>query len=189
MEFTITKRIEEYQRVVTSTIVTLTEKSEVSLERGLVNTQKTLMRVKREKKSLYIIGNGGSAAIASHATIDFMNVGKIRANTLHDSAIFTCMANDYGYENAFANIVKLTLKPKDTLIAISSSGQSKNIVNAVKSAKRIGSITITLSGFEPNNPLRKMGDINFWCNSKDYAMVEIAHQFLLHNISDRFTIK
>ena len=120
------------------------------------------------------------------AVIDFMNVGKLSAITLHDSATLTCMANDYGYENAFSNIIKLTLKPKDILIAISSSGQSKNIINAVESAKNLDSTVITFSGFKSNNPLRKMGDINFWCNSKDYGMVEIGHQFLLHNLADKF---
>ena len=86
----------------------------------------------------------------------------------------------------FSNIVKLTLKPQDILIAISSSGHSKNIINAVESAKQLGSIVITLSGFDSKNNLRKKGDINFWCNSRDYGMVEITHQFILHNLSDKF---
>ena len=186
MEFTLTNRLEQFQKVVTGTVVTQAGNSKVSLEDGLIKTQQNLVDLKNEQKSLYIIGNGGSAAIASHAAIDFMNVGKIRAHTMHDSATFTCMANDYSYENSFSTIVKLTLNPEDTLIAISSSGQSENIINAAVSAKQLGSTVITLSGFDPINPLRKIGDINFWCNSNDYGMVEIAHQFILHNISDRF---
>jgi len=189
MEFTLTNRLELFQKVVTDTIVTQVaqkESKEVSLEDGLIKTQKKLVNLKKEKRDLYIIGNGGSAAIASHAVIDFMNVGKISAHTLHDSATFTCMANDYGYENAFSNIVKLTLKTKDILVAISSSGKSKNIIHAAVSAKQHGATVITLSGFNPNNHLRKIGDINFWCKSIDYGMIEVAHQFILHNLSDRF---
>ena len=186
MKYILTNRIEQFQKTVTSTTVTDSENNEFLLENGLIKSHEILVETQKEKRDTYIIGNGGSAAIASHAVIDFMNVGKISASTLHDSATLTCMANDYGYENAFSNIVKLTLKPQDILIAISSSGQSKNIINAVESAKQIGSIVITLSGFNPMNNLRKMGDINFWCNSRDYGMVEIAHQFILHNLSDRF---
>ena len=99
------------------------------------------------------------------------------------------MANDYGYENVFSNIIKHTLKPKDVLIAISSSGQSENIIAAVKAAKNNDSIVITFSGFKQDNKLRTSGDINFWSNSDDYGIVEIAHQFILHNIADRIKTK
>ena len=186
MEFTLTNRLESFQKIVVDTIVTQKESGEVSLEDGLIVTQKLFTNIQKEKRDLYIIGNGGSAAIASHAAIDFMNVAEISAHTLHDSATLTCMINDYGYEKAFSNIVKLTLKPQDVLVAISSSGKSKNIINAAVSAKQRCATVITLSGFGTNNPLRKIGDINFWCNSIDYGMVEIAHQFILHNLSDRF---
>ena len=186
MKYTLTNRIKQFKEIVINTSVTDSESNELLLENGLIKSYETLVKIQKEKKNCYIIGNGGSAAIASHAVIDFMNVGKLSAITLHDSATLTCMANDYGYENAFSNIIKLTLKPKDILIAISSSGQSKNIINAVESAKNLDSTVITFSGFKSNNPLRKMGDINFWCNSKDYGMVEIGHQFLLHNLADKF---
>ena len=186
MKYILTNRIKQFKEIVINTSVTDSESNELLLENGLVKSYETLVKIQKEKKNCYIIGNGGSAAIASHAVIDFMNVGKLSAITLHDSATLTCMANDYGYENAFSNIIKLTLKPKDILIAISSSGQSKNIINAVESAKNLDSTVITFSGFNSNNPLRKMGNINFWCNSKDYGMVEIGHQFLLHNLADKF---
>lgn len=186
MKYTLTNRIKQFKEIVINTSVTDSESNELLLENGLIKSYETLVKIQKEKKNCYIIGNGGSAAIASHAVIDFMNVGKLSAITLHDSATLTCMANDYGYENAFSNIIKLTLKPKDILIAISSSGQSKNIINAVESAKNLDSTVITFSGFNSNNPLRKMGNINFWCNSKDYGMVEIGHQFLLHNLADKF---
>ena len=88
-----------------------------------------------------------------------------------------------------SNIIKHTLTPKDILIAISSSGQSKNIIAAVETAKNNNSTVKTLSGFKPDNKLRTTGDINFWSNSNDYGIVEMAHQFILHNIADRLIIK
>lgn len=186
METTLTKCLEQFQKVVHGTTATNAIHAETLLEDSIVKIHNLLIDTKDNKRDLYIIGNGGSAAIASHAVIDFMNVGKISAHTLHDSATLSCMANDYGYENTFSNVVTLTLKPKDILIAISSSGQSENIIRAAESAKKLDATVITLSGFDADNKLRKLGELNFWCDSRDYGMVEIAHQFILHNISDRF---
>ena len=137
---------------------------------------------------LYIIGNGGSAAIASHALTDFVNSSKLAAQVLHESALITCMSNDYGYENAYANILNIQMNSNDILIAISSSGRSLNIRNAVTVAIKKKAKVLTFSGFSPDNPLRKMGEINFWINSQDYGYVEIGHQFLLHNLSERIAI-
>ena len=140
------------------------------------------INTRNRAENIYIVGNGGSASIASHAVVDFINVAKLNAHTLHDSATLTCMANDYGYENSFSSILKTILKENDILIAISSSGKSKSIINAVNVSKKNGTKVITLSGFNPQNELRTLGCVNFWCNSSDYGMVEISHQFILHNI-------
>ena len=98
------------------------------------------------------------------------------------------MANDYGYENAYARLLDTVLRPDDYVIAISSSGQSKNICQAVDMAKRHKAKVMTLSGFKESNPLRSLGDINFWLDSTDYGFVEVGHQFILHNLSDRFGV-
>ena len=98
------------------------------------------------------------------------------------------MANDYGYENAFARLVKQMAKPGDALVAISSSGRSLNIRNAAVEATASGCTVITLSGFAADNPLRALGDINVWLGSSDYGFVEIGHQFVLHNVADRFGV-
>ena len=189
MEYLLEKRINHFTDIAVGTIISDTENIGFLLEDGLTEIYKLLVGVQKKKRSLYIIGNGGSAAIASHAVIDFMNVGKISAHTLHDPSTLTCMSNDYGYENAFSKILNITLKKEDLLIVISSSGQSKNMTNAVKAAKKNGTTVITLSGFDSKNTLRTLGDINIWINSRDYGMVEIAHQFILHNLADRFIDK
>lgn len=136
-------------------------------------------------RNLYIVGNGGSAGVASHATTDFFNMARLRAVTLHESSLLTCMANDYGYENAYARMLSQMVQPRDLVIAISSSGQSVNIRNAAQQAAQNGGLVVTLSGFDSNNPLRSLGELNFWLDSHDYGMVEIGHQFILHNVSDR----
>jgi D-sedoheptulose 7-phosphate isomerase len=186
MEYLLEKRINHFTDIAVGTIISDTENFEFLLEDGLVKIYNLLVDIQNENRKLYIIGNGGSAAISSHAAIDFMNVAKISTYTLHDSATLTCMANDYGYENAFSKVLDITIKKEDLLIVVSSSGESKNMINAVETAKKIGAIVMTLSGFDPKNTLRTLGDINIWSNSKDYGMVEMTHQFILHNLSDRF---
>lgn len=137
---------------------------------------------------LYVLGNGGSAAVASHAVTDFFNVGKIRATTVHDSSLLTCMANDFGYEIAYARILSTLAKPSDVLVAISSSGRSPNITNAVSAFCDAGGVAITLSGFNSENALRKLGHHNIWLDSSDYGFVEVGHQFVLHNLADRLRL-
>ncbi len=157
-----------------------------NLEPGLSAIMRVLSQARESRASVFVIGNGGSASIASHAVNDFVNVAMLRAFTLHDSALLTCMANDYGYENAYARMLSKMAKPGDVLIGVSSSGRSKNIRNAAAQVADIGGTVITLSGFDADNPLRTLGDINVWLDSSDYGLVEVGHQFVLHNISDRF---
>lgn len=158
----------------------------LGVELGISATLRMLAQMRKNLGSVYVIGNGGSAGVASHAVIDLVNVAKLRAFTLHEPALLTCMANDYGYEQAFARILAQIAKPGDVLIAISSSGNSGNIRNAATQMTDSGGTVITLSGFSGDNPLRSLGDINVWLDSNDYGLVEIGHQFILHNMSDRF---
>lgn len=158
----------------------------LGVELGISATLRMLTQMRKSLGSVYVIGNGGSAGVASHAVIDLVNVAKLRAFTLHEPALLTCMANDYGYEQAFARILAQIAKPGDVLIAISSSGNSGNIRNAATQMTDSGGTVITFSGFADDNPLRSQGDINIWLDSNDYGLVEIGHQFILHNMSDRF---
>jgi D-sedoheptulose 7-phosphate isomerase len=144
-----------------------------------------LVEARAGGRKVYLVGNGGSAGVASHAATDFFNAAKLRALTLHESSMMTCMANDFGYENAFARMLSQLVEPGDLVVTISSSGKSMNIRNAARQAAKSGGQVITLSGFAGDNPLRSMGGINFWLDSTDYGMVEIGHQFILHNLSDR----
>ena len=141
-------------------------------------------QVKETDRKVIFIGNGGSASVASHMAIDFLNVLKIPAQTIHDPSSITCFSNDFGYENSFANSLDVLLNPGDILVAISSSGSSANIIKSAEIAKNKGASIITLSGFKPTNPLRFMGDLNYWVESHDYGIVETAHGFLLHTIVD-----
>jgi D-sedoheptulose 7-phosphate isomerase len=186
MNLTLSTRIEKFAQIIRLAKITNSHNKNCELEVEITSLQKRLLQLKNNQKNLYIIGNGGSAGIAAHAVTDFFNVAKIRATTLHESSLLTCMANDFGYENAFAIMLSQLLNQSDVLIVISSSGNSMNMRNAAKIAKDKGAYVITLTGFSSDNPLRNLGDINIWLESDDYGFIEIGHQFILHNIADRF---
>ena len=97
----------------------------------------------------------------------------------------TCFSNDFGYENWLTNAIKFYCDRGDILFLVSVSGNSKNIVNAAKNAKKYGiKKIITFTGCQKNNPVSKLGDINFWVNSEAYNLVENYHQFLLLSLVD-----
>lgn len=155
-------------------------------EPGITVALQILTQVRGNGGSVYVIGNGGSAAVASHAVIDLINVAKLRAFTLNEPSVLTCIVNDYGYENAYSRLLEHMARPGDVLIAISSGGRSMNIRNAATQVTSNGGSVITLSGFSQDNPLRSLGDVNIWLDASDYGLVEVGHQFILHNMSDRF---
>ncbi|MEW6386727.1 MAG: SIS domain-containing protein [Thermodesulfobacteriota bacterium] len=133
---------------------------------------------------LFFIGNGASAAISSHMATDFWKNGGMRALAFNDGALLTCMGNDYGYEEVFAKPIERFADPGDILMAISSSGQSKNILLGVDAARRQGCRVLTLSGFQADNPLRRRGDLNFYVPAQQYGPVEVLHHSICHCLLD-----
>ncbi|HLB43373.1 MAG TPA: SIS domain-containing protein [Gammaproteobacteria bacterium] len=186
VDMLLSNRVNTFAEIVVNSKCTNLFNNPIDLESALTQVMNCLHELIKTNNKLYIIGNGGSAAVASHALVDFVNVAKIQAQVLHESSLMTCMANDYGYENVYSRTLSTYMKKEDILIAISSSGKSLNICNAAKVAKEKDAKVVTLTGFSENNPLRKLGDYNFWLNSEDYGYVEVGHQFILHNLSDRF---
>jgi len=178
--------MQQFSEIIGGTKVTNRQGTPSELARGLESLRDRLVQLKNNNKNLYIVGNGGSAGIAAHAVTDFFNVAKIRASTLQESSLLTCMANDFGYENAAGRMLTQLLNPGDVVIVISSSGNSLNMQNAASISRKSEAFIATFSGFSSENPLRKLGDLNIWLDSNDYGFVEVGHQFILHNIADRF---
>ena len=135
-------------------------------------------------RKVMFIGNGGSAAIASHQAVDFWKNGGMRAVAFNDSSLLTCIGNDFGYPQVFVKPVEMFADAGDVLVALSSSGRSENILSAVNTARKKECKVITMSGFAANAPLRLMGDLNFYVASDSYGHVEIVHLTLCHCILD-----
>ena len=148
---------------------------------GIERTIELAKDVRTLPGRIYFIGNGGSAAIASHMAIDFMNKAKFDAVAFNDLAALTCLANDYGYDQVFAKPLENS-HFFDLLFAISSSGRSKNILNAVEVARAGHVDVVTLTGFDSDNLLRKLGNVNFYVPSHNYGVVETVHLGILHTL-------
>ena len=139
---------------------------------------------KRVGSKVYFIGNGGSAAIASHMTADFMKNGGMNTVSLYDNAVTTCMGNDYGYEHVFSKPLSFLASEGDLLVAISSSGKSKNIINSIDIAEDKNVTVISLTGFDDDNPARKSADVSVYVPSHKYGIVESIHNLILQEIVD-----
>ncbi len=156
-----------------------------TVQNNLYKTKDYLEKVKKNKSKVMIFGNGGSAAIANHFSVDLTKNSRIRCVNYNESSHLTCFANDYGYENWVKKSLEFHADPKDLIILISSSGESKNMINACNYAlKRKLFPIITLTGFKKNNSLSKLGHINFWVDSKTYNLVENSHQIILLSLTD-----
>lgn len=131
-----------------------------------------------------VVGNGGSAAIASHLAVDLTKAAGIRAVNFSDPALLTCFANDYGFEHWVEKALGCFADECDLLVLVSSSGESANIVNGARRAVDMGLPILTLSGFASDNALRSLGGINLWVDSPTYNVVENVHQIWLLSIVD-----
>jgi D-sedoheptulose 7-phosphate isomerase len=144
-----------------------------------------ILAVRSAPRKVMVVGNGGSAAIASHLQTDLVHSLGVRALVFTEPSTLTAQANDHGYEHAYRNLARLWAEPGDLMVAISSSGRSANILNACEAAREQGAGLITFSGFGPDNPLRALGDLNFYVASSAYGAVESAHAVLIHHLTDQ----
>jgi D-sedoheptulose 7-phosphate isomerase len=157
---------------------------ELDLSDGIDRTIEAARTTDARGNKIMVIGNGGSAAIASHLATDYTKNGGLRTQAFNDGSMLTCLGNDLGYENVFAKQIEMFARTGDLLIAISSSGQSPNILKGVAAARKAGCAVVTLSGFKPANPLRREGDVNFYVASEQYGFVEIIHLTICHAVLD-----
>lgn len=153
--------------------------------RSLEKISKSLLSVNKKNKKVIIFGNGGSAAISSHVSVDLTKNAKIRCINFNEADLLTCFSNDYGYQKVYSKALEFYADRGDAVIIISSSGKSKNMLEAAKICKKKKLLLYTLTGFSDKNPLKKMGDLNLWVNSRGYNIIENIHQIWLLSIVDR----
>lgn len=147
--------------------------------------QFVLKKLIESKSKIYFFGNGASAAFANHMALDFSKNGKILSRSLSDSALLTALANDYSYENAMREFLKIEgVTNDDLVITISSSGNSPNIVSVLNYCKENNIKSLGLSGLKNENKSISLSDYSIYVPMKTYGMVECIHQIFLHLILD-----
>jgi D-sedoheptulose 7-phosphate isomerase len=159
---------------------------EKNLAKKLMLCADVFKNVGISKKKIIFIGNGASSAISSHVSVDLSKNAKIRAVNFNESDLITCLTNDYGTEEWMKEALKMYCDKDDVVVLISSSGMSKNIVNAAKWCIKSKISFITFTGNKKNNNLKKINKkgLNFWVNSKAYNHVELVHLYWLLSIVD-----
>jgi D-sedoheptulose 7-phosphate isomerase len=150
----------------------------------LMDVARYIESINSNNGKIIVVGNGGSAAIASHVSLDLLKAANIRSINFNEASLLTCFANDYGYEYWVEKAIEFYADKNDLVILISSSGQSGNIINGAIKTKEMKLPLITLSGFLEDNPLKEIGDINLWVDSEKYNIVELTHQAWLLSIVD-----
>ena len=150
----------------------------------MIAVKTLLLKTQQNRKKVIVVGNGGSAAISSHVSVDLTKQAGIRTMNFNEADLITCFANDYGYENWVTKSIEFYGDEGDVAILISSSGKSKNMINAAAQANKMGIHVITLTGFKQDNPLKKLGELNFWLDSRAYNIIENTHQIWLLMVCD-----
>jgi D-sedoheptulose 7-phosphate isomerase len=156
----------------------------IDVNQQIKDAKKAILETKRIGGKLMFAGNGASASIANHASLDFTKQGKVRSINFNESAFITAFSNDFGYENWLQKAVEFYGDKGDTLVLISCSGTSPNVVKAAEYSRKHGVNVITFTGFNNDNMLIKSGDINFWVDSRAYNIIEGIHQIWLLSICD-----
>lgn len=159
----------------------------VELEKMFDEVNQLLINTKNSNGKIFFLGNGASSAFANHMALDFSKNGKILSRSLSDSAMLTALSNDYSYDGAMTEFLKIeSVSEKDVIISISSSGNSANIVNALEYCKSNNINSIALSGLKNNNKSIELADYSIYVPMKTYGIVECTHQIFLHLILDKY---
>lgn len=153
-----------------------------ALEQWVLETKK-----RRDNNGLFFFaGNGASATMAEHLSHDCFQNADLMSYTVSETSHITAISNDISYEDVFAYRIGKMCSEKDTLITISASGNSPNIVKAIQRAKEKNMFVVTLSGKTKDNKSRALGDITFYVPLDTYGLVESAHACILHGWLDLF---
>jgi len=174
----------EFSRALESVEVTTRDPAPLPLDEGLGRVIDLIVTLKHEGGKAILMGNGGSAAIVSHVHNDLCKAVGVRAVVFDDTPLLTALANDEGYHEVFRRPLELWADRGDLLIAVSSSGESENIVSAAASARQKGCRLLTFTGFKPTNRLRQIGDFNIYVPASHYGYVEMAHSVIAHFVTD-----
>jgi len=185
LQININEFFENLSELLLSIEVTDGSGAPLLLEAGAEQTVQMMLDTKSASQKVLLAGNGGSSAIVSHVQNDLCKATGVKAMVFTEQPLLTALANDEGYGSVFEWPINMWAEANDLFITVSSSGQSENIVRGLKAAREKKCRVITMSGFDPNNASRELGDLNFYVPSSIYAYVETAHTALAHYLTTK----
>lgn len=159
----------------------------LDVDEGYALLAEWIRQCRPEKRRVYLVGNGASAAMASHYATDLAKNAEVPTEVFTDCSLVTATGNDFGYDQTFAYPLSQRMVPGEVLIAISSSGNSPNAVAAVEKARELSGKAVTVTAMSPDNRMRALGDLNFYLPAETYGMAESGHGAVLHHLVDLFT--
>ncbi len=153
---------------------------ELGADAGFIKLKQMTADIRQAGQTIFLVGNGASASMASHFATDLMKNAGINSEVFFELSLLTAIANDVSYEESFSLPLELKIKKGDMLVAISSSGNSPNVVKAVRKSRELGGIPITFSAMQADNKIRSMGDLSFYVQADTYGNAETCHAAMLH---------
>ncbi len=158
-----------------------TRGSLISPDEGFAVLRERMEQIRDTHRTIYLIGNGASASMASHFSADLAKNGHVNTQVFTDNALITAISNDMGYEWVFAEPLRRRGDKGDMVICISSSGRSPNLLKAIDVANKLEMYSVTLTAFDDENPLRRRGRLNFFVHAKTYSDAESCHAVIMHH--------
>ena len=178
-------------------IIAVLQKIEDSNDRDTIRKVTNLWRHEYQKhigigKRVFITGNGGSCAIAEHISTDLNKRCKVKATTLSNNSLLTALTNDYGQDNALVEWMKINHFDKtDFLVAISSSGKSPNVLNAINHANDCLGYVLAIFGMDGESPFtdNRYEHNYIHIDSHNYGVCELTSEIILHGIVEELVIE
>jgi D-sedoheptulose 7-phosphate isomerase len=161
----------------------------MSQEEGFALWREWTRELRKRRGVCFLIGNGASASMASHISADLAKNAQVHTQVFSDLSLITAMANDINYDSVYSEPLRSRGNPGDMLVAISSSGRSQNILNAVEEANGLRMTVVTLSAMDADNHLRNgKGDLNVYVPAMTYGHAETCHAAVLHTWMDSVSL-
>lgn len=179
----------EIGKYLESIAASLSDSSNIPVDEAFGEWTDLAVHIRSQENTVFLIGNGASASMASHVAADLAKNAHVHTEVFTDLSLITAIANDVSYDEVYAEPLRRRMKKGDMLVAISSSGQSKNILRAVATAKKLGGIVITLSAMKTENSLRREGELNLYVPAQTYGMAETCHAAILHYWIDKIIVE
>jgi D-sedoheptulose 7-phosphate isomerase len=161
----------------------------IPIQDGFKKWEDATLSLREHRGTVFLIGNGASASMASHMAADLAKNAHLHTEVFFDVALITAISNDLGYDKVFSEPLSRRCNPNDILVAISSSGNSPNVLSAVNVANKHGLMVVSLTAMAANNPLRRAGSLNLYVPADTYSKAESCHASILHHWMDMVEIK